>query len=985
MSEHSVLAKDSKGSKKGNKKSGSRDNVQQTAEGVMSSDSERRNAGKRKQNGRNAASSRDLGADAKEERETKVLSAMEYPSLTAELIKKLCEKAGYDCMICYEGVDKKDPIWSCGRCFAIFHLNCVTEWSKISVVESSSSRNRNSELSSSNSQPIWRCPACQLPMSKSKIPKQYRCFCEKKIRPEYDPYLTPHSCGDPCDKKKGPGCPHKCTLPCHPGPCPPCTAPGPEKRCPCKRTKFRLKCGERVDKKNPRTCNSICRKLLSCKIHTCLERCHAGDCPPCSRKEIQKCFCGSCSEEKDCGTGIWNDKDLERHYSCHNICGKLLECGSHSCSKVCHPGDCGPCTRTPVSPTRCACGKSLVDIPKRQSCQDPLPVCSQICDRVLDCMVHSCEDTCHDSPCKPCNKFIDLPCRCGRSIVHMSCRDLIHARENQTVNQTAENLILCKKVCKSMLSCGQHRCNRRCCVGVGLDEEHRPIHRCHRICGKLLPCGKHKCGDFCHLGFCSPCGIMNLNGISCRCGSSKILEPVPCGVLPPPCNQPCSVQRECGHPCVYPCHEGPCPPCVVLTDKPCVGGHQLMSNRPCHLPLVSCGQVCGKLRECQIHSCRRKCHSDPCRGNIAGAENLCGQVCLLQRECGHPCRSSCHGSSPCPPLKCSELVTVWCKCRRRSEKLFCGRGVDAGDDSVDPISDLPCDDLCEIEKRNKALADALQISADHKKIPYTQRALELSLHDMEFVCRSEKNLERFLRNPDPSVGRCYLPPMPSSRRQLIHELAAQFGMISEAMDDRKRRFIRLLRLPTSHLPFILLSKASELYKNDPSSINSRATESTSTLLVIYARERVTGLEEFVSNFLFSYEGKYVVERVIQDETMSDFVILSTQSEAIAKTISSFVSQHSRGILCAAIIPFDVSVEDMIADIQKDVLHSRLCELKVKEPSDPDGWEEVPRSNRLNNQNSSNGIKAKNSYEVLNSSDVTQPVVDTPEHWDSDED
>lgn len=43
--------------------------------------------------------------------------------------------------------------------------------------------------------------------------------------PEWNRRDLPHSCGDMCGRKrKIEWCAHKCTLLCHPGPCPACAA-----------------------------------------------------------------------------------------------------------------------------------------------------------------------------------------------------------------------------------------------------------------------------------------------------------------------------------------------------------------------------------------------------------------------------------------------------------------------------------------------------------------------------------------------------------------------------------------------------------------------------------------------------------------------------------------------------------------------------------------------------------------------------------------
>lgn len=71
----------------------------------------------------------------------------------------------------------------------------------------------------------WRCPACQ--NVTSKIPHEYRCFCGKVRDPEWNRMDAAHSCGQVCGRsrtERRPDCTHRCTLLCHPGPCPDCAA-----------------------------------------------------------------------------------------------------------------------------------------------------------------------------------------------------------------------------------------------------------------------------------------------------------------------------------------------------------------------------------------------------------------------------------------------------------------------------------------------------------------------------------------------------------------------------------------------------------------------------------------------------------------------------------------------------------------------------------------------------------------------------------------
>ena len=131
-------------------------------------------------------------------------------------------------MICYDKIGKRANIWSCSGCYALFHIGCINKWS-----HSETNQQENYK---------WHCPGCR---SENNGKAKSKCFCGKIDKPKFDAYLTPHSCGDMCHRKReGTSCPHLCTLICHPGPCPPCPALGKLLYCFCKKTTYRLRCGE---------------------------------------------------------------------------------------------------------------------------------------------------------------------------------------------------------------------------------------------------------------------------------------------------------------------------------------------------------------------------------------------------------------------------------------------------------------------------------------------------------------------------------------------------------------------------------------------------------------------------------------------------------------------------------------------------------------------------------------------------------------------
>lgn len=142
-----------------------------------------------------------------------------------ERLEHMLVRRTLECLVCCDKLRNNDKIWTCKQCYHILHLNCTIQWAKSSKLEAG-----------------WRCPACQNVCA--DVPSEYRCYCGKMLEPRADPSSLPHSCGEMCGKK-GRTCVHRCTLLCHPGPCPDCEIVV-GKSCGCGRTKPMVKCGSEV-------------------------------------------------------------------------------------------------------------------------------------------------------------------------------------------------------------------------------------------------------------------------------------------------------------------------------------------------------------------------------------------------------------------------------------------------------------------------------------------------------------------------------------------------------------------------------------------------------------------------------------------------------------------------------------------------------------------------------------------------------------------
>lgn len=71
-----------------------------------------------------------------------------------------------------------------------------------------------------------------------------------------------------------------------------------------------------------------------------------------------RCFCGAEAVTTRCSQ--LRGPSLSRGVSCGGICDKLLPCGFHRCTDICHEGECAPCQR--VVRSKCYCGKHEKDM-----------------------------------------------------------------------------------------------------------------------------------------------------------------------------------------------------------------------------------------------------------------------------------------------------------------------------------------------------------------------------------------------------------------------------------------------------------------------------------------------------------------------------------------------------------------------------------------------------------------------------------------------
>ena len=436
------------------------------------------------------------------------------------------------CLICICSVKRTDPIWSCGTCFVSFHITCIQRypefwcflhllnttgtfrWAKDTIFQQKHQLEDDPDRTEKEKKICWSCPKCRSEFPATSIPKEYRCFCGRERDPAFDPWQTPHSCGERCNRQLA-GCSHKCALLCHPGPCPPCPQTV-QQSCHCGQSiPVTRRCSAAAW-----SCGQECGARLGCGEHFCSAICHPGECAPCQRTSVQSCECQKTKEPRPCSAP---------QFKCGHPCGALLSCGFHNCDHICHPP--GPCPPCPLSLDRhCPCGKSVVQLP----CTEATPTCGDTCGKMLACGSHTCAERCHRGSCPSCLQMKVKKCRCGARQKEVQCA----------------KTFTCEAKCRKMRDCQRHTCNKKCCLG--------DCPPCEQMCGKTLNCKNHKCTSRCHRGACYPCQLEV--EVRCACGATKVR--VPCGrekmTRPPRCRKPCSAPTNCHHDvrAPHPCHSG---------------------------------------------------------------------------------------------------------------------------------------------------------------------------------------------------------------------------------------------------------------------------------------------------------------------------------------------------------------------------------------------------------------------------------------------
>ncbi|EUB65019.1 Transcriptional repressor NF-X1 [Echinococcus granulosus] len=417
-------------------------------------------------------------------------------------------------------------------------------------------------------------------------------------------------------------------------------------------------------------------------------------CPACQKSYtsgttslICRCFCGKIIRPE------YRPGFSTIPHGCDEVCGrskantsrkadqpnKRVSPCPHTCTELCHPGPCPPCTA--LVQLHCPCGRVVQTL---RCGEEPPEPCGAPCDRLLPagrCAygTHHCPLPCHDGDCPPCTKLIKSVCYCGRVDEVTLCGsekakryDLCEARSGAVVGDLELYEV-------EMFFDGAEAEKAAILATEGAVEALfvGTVFSCEQTCDRPLACGHHNCTALCHPGDCRPCPLLPSQCLTCPCGRVRIAQLVmngdehgnrkkctdPIPVCPNVCGRPNPI---CGHPCPEKCHPGPsCPPCKLTTKITCRCGktskeiscleYALAVKKDPDSFKFLCGRICRKKKSCGRHKCNRKC----CDMVIHACQEICGRTLA----CGkHTCEDLCH-CGPCGPCWRGVInEEVYCHC-----------------------------------------------------------------------------------------------------------------------------------------------------------------------------------------------------------------------------------------------------------------------------------------------------------------------------------
>jgi NF-X1-type zinc finger protein NFXL1 len=126
-------------------------------------------------------------------------------------------------------------------------------------------------------------------------------------------------------------------------------------------------------------------------------------CPPCQVPVMVECFGQHQTRQLDCSKS--------ESFSCGGPCDRLLQCTNHKCELECH------IVTDPIG-----IGKAGKDCEEcRRPCEKPRP---------SGCR-HSCSLLCHPGDCPPCKERLRMACHCKSSSLFIECSVWTSATEGK--------------------------------------------------------------------------------------------------------------------------------------------------------------------------------------------------------------------------------------------------------------------------------------------------------------------------------------------------------------------------------------------------------------------------------------------------------------------------------------------------------------------------------------------------------------------------
>lgn len=240
---------------------------------------------------------------------------------------------------------------------------------------------------------------------------------------------------------------------------------------------------------------------------------------------------------------------------------------------------------------KCCCGKTSAQV---KCSSKTILTCRNVCDKLLNCGAHNCTKLCHGGPCDPCAFIIELGMYTTLSRHYLFTftyyllvlLNLAWVFFNSSViaKDAPVHVILYVYTCIIYITTACHCKSENKSTLCDSSTSRVVAFSCGRPCDKLLSCQNHKCSDNCHVGACDPCSLSPEIVLRCPCGQTSVTEACrKCNIPPrkrcldpiPVCGKVCGKSLPCGgsgvpHKCSALCHANPtCPTCPLLTNFKC--------------------------------------------------------------------------------------------------------------------------------------------------------------------------------------------------------------------------------------------------------------------------------------------------------------------------------------------------------------------------------------------------------------------------------